>query len=114
MLVVDGFGHERDSQDDDTGDDKQDDGEVEVVDSTYDGGTVTGIDTAACPISKLGYHPGQADQQSDGEAVKCTLRKERSLDECTCIKTVIVRTWSIQQRQHMHDIYSTRCRLLGP
>lgn len=61
MLVLNGFGHERDSHDDDTGDNKQDDGEVEVVDSTYDGGTVTGANAAACPINKLCNHPGEAD-----------------------------------------------------
>ncbi|TNN71348.1 hypothetical protein EYF80_018426 [Liparis tanakae] len=65
VLVVDGFGHERDSQDDDTGDNEQDDGEVEVVDSTDDGGTVTGVNAAACPKSKLSNHPGQADKKAD-------------------------------------------------
>lgn len=82
MLVVDGFGHERDSQDDDTGDSKQDDGEVEVVDSTNDGGTVTGVNTAAGPISKLSHHPGQADKQANHEAIKCTLRKGKSRRNC--------------------------------
>lgn len=81
MLVGDGFGHERDSQDDDTGDNKQDDGEVEVVDSTYNGGTVTGVNTASCPISKLGNHPGQAYSQANHEAVKCTLKKEKKQKE---------------------------------
>jgi len=76
MLVVNGFGHQRDSQDDDTGDNKQDDGEVEVVDSTDDGGTVTGVNAAACPKGKLSNHPGQADKKADCEAVECTLRKE--------------------------------------
>lgn len=77
VLVGDRFGHKRDAQDDDTGDNKQDDGEVEVVDSTYDGGTVTGLNTAACPISKLSNHPGQADTQANHEAPKSTLRKEK-------------------------------------
>lgn len=76
MLVVDGFGHERHWQDDDTGDNKQDDGKVEVVNSTYDGGTVTGVNTAACPIRKLSNHPGQTDKKANYESVKCTLRKE--------------------------------------
>lgn len=83
MLVGDGFGHERDSQDDYTGDNKQDDGEVEVVDSTYNGGTVTGVNTASCPISKLGNHPGQAYSQANHEAVKCTLKK-KSRRNCQC------------------------------
>ena len=76
MLVFDGFGHERDSQDEDTRDNKQDDGEVEVVHSAYDGGTVTGVNAAACAICKLGYHPGQADQKANHEAIKSTLREE--------------------------------------
>lgn len=78
MLVWDGFGHERDSQDDDTGDSKQDYGEVEVVDSTYDGGTVRGVHTAARPISKLSNHPRQAYRQANHEAIECTLEKEKS------------------------------------
>lgn len=78
MLVFNGFGHERNSQDDEAGDNKQNDGEVEVVDTTYDGGTGTGANTAACPVSKLSYHPGQADTQADSEAKKGSLRKERS------------------------------------
>ena len=82
MLVVDWFGDERDSQDDDTGDDKQDDGKVEIVNSTYDGGTVTGVNTATCPISKLSNHPGQAYKQANHEAIKRTLRKERSRKHC--------------------------------
>lgn len=61
MLVFDGFGHKRDSHDEDTGDNKQNDGEVEVVDSTYDGGTFTGFNAAACPKSKLCNHSGEAD-----------------------------------------------------
>ena len=80
VFVCDGFCHERNAQDDDTGHHKQDDGEVEVVDSAYDGGTVAGVYAAACAVRKLGYHPGQADEQANGEAVKRTLRKERSLD----------------------------------
>lgn len=76
MLVFNGFAHERNSQDDEAGDNKQNDGEVEVVDTTYDGGTVTRINTAACPESKLGYHPGQPDTQADSEAIKRSLRKE--------------------------------------
>lgn len=75
MLVGDGLGYERDSQDDDTGDDEEDDGEVEVVDPTYDGGTVTGVNTAARPISKLSNHSGQAYSQTNHEAEKCTLKK---------------------------------------
>lgn len=78
MLVFNGFGHKRNSQDDEAGDNKQNDGEVEVVDTTYDGGTVTGANTAACPESKLSYHPGQPDTQADSEAIKCSLRKEKS------------------------------------
>lgn len=75
MLVRNGFCHERHSKDDDTGDDKQNDGEVEVVDSTYDGGAFTGANTAARPECKLGDHPGQADSQSDHESTERTLRK---------------------------------------
>lgn len=60
MLVRDGFGHERNSQDDDAGDNKQDDGEIEVVNSTYYGWAVAGVDTASCPVSKFSYHPGQS------------------------------------------------------
>lgn len=81
VLVWDGFGHERDSQDDDTGDSEQDDGEVEVVDSTYDGGAVRRVNTAARPISKFSNHPGQAYRQTNHEAIKCTLEKEKS-SEC--------------------------------
>lgn len=88
MLVIDGFGHERDSHDDDAGYSKQDHGEVEVVDSTYDGGTVAGLNTAARPVSELSYHPGQADKQANDEAIKCTLRKERDVDTNTCFKTM--------------------------
>lgn len=73
MYVVDGFGHERDSQDDDTGGDKQDDGEVEVVDATYDGGTVAGFGAAACPVDELCDHSGEANQEANHEAAKCTL-----------------------------------------
>lgn len=62
MLVRDGFGHVWDSHDDDAGGDKEDDGEIEVVDSTYDGRTFTGTNAAACAIDKLSNHPGQADQ----------------------------------------------------
>lgn len=74
MLVSDGFGHERNSHDDDAGDDKEDDGEVEVVDPAYDGGTVTGLNTAACPIGKLGNHSGQAYCQANHEADKSPLK----------------------------------------
>lgn len=77
MLVWDGFGHERDSQDDDAGHSEQDDGEVEVVDSTYDGGTVRGVNTAARPISKFSNHPRQAYRQADHEAIERTLKKEK-------------------------------------
>lgn len=73
MLVVDGFGHERHRQDDDAGDNEEDDGEVEVVDATDDCGTVTGLNAAAGPIHKLSDHPGDADEQADHQAVKCTL-----------------------------------------
>lgn len=78
MLVGNGFGHERDSQDDDTGDSKQDDGEVEVVDSTYDGGTVRGVNTAARPVSKFSNHPRQAYRQADHEPIERTLEEEKS------------------------------------
>lgn len=60
MLVINGLGHEGDSQYDDAGNHKEENAEVEVVDSTYDGGTATGIDAAACPIDKLSDHPGEA------------------------------------------------------
>lgn len=73
MLVIDGFGHERDSQDDDAGDNEQDDGEVEVVNTTYDCGTVGGLNAAACPVRKLSNHPGEADKQADNQSTKCTL-----------------------------------------
>lgn len=82
MLVRDGFCHERHSKDDDTGDDKQNDGEVEVVHSTYDGGAATGASTAARPVSKLGDHPGQADSQSDRESIERTLRKYERRKMC--------------------------------
>lgn len=42
--------------------DKQEDGEVQVMYSTYDSGTVTGVSTAACPLNKLSNHPGEAYQ----------------------------------------------------
>lgn len=77
MLVRDGFGHERDSQDDDTGGDEQDDGEVEVVDAAYDGGTVAGDGAAARPVDKLCDHSGEADQEAEHEAPKCTLKEVR-------------------------------------
>lgn len=60
------------------------------MDSTYDGGTVAGVDTASCPVNKFSYHPGQADQQANSEAIKCTLRKERSPDRKLYMKTVVV------------------------
>lgn len=58
MLVRDRRGQEGDTQGDNTGDAEQDDAEVKVVDSTYDGGTVTGTSAAAGSINKLGDHPG--------------------------------------------------------
>lgn len=76
MLVIDRRGQEGDPQDDDTGDGEQDDAEVKVVDSAYDGGAVAGADTAAGSINKLGDHPGKTDGQTNHEAIKCTLRKE--------------------------------------
>lgn len=75
MLVVDGFGHERDSQDDDTGGDEQDDGKVEVVDATYDGGTVAGVGAAARPVGELCDHSAEANQEANHEAAKCTLKE---------------------------------------
>lgn len=77
MLVVDGFGHERDSQDDDTGGDEQDDGEVEVVDATYDGGTIAGAGAAARPVGELCDHSGEANREANYEAAKCTLKEVR-------------------------------------
>lgn len=76
MLVRDWRGQEGDAHDGDTGDTKQDDAEVQEVDSTYDGGTVTGVSAAAGSINKLGDHPGQTDRQPNHEAIKCTLREE--------------------------------------
>lgn len=77
MLVVDGFGHERDCQDDDTGGDEQDDGEVEVVDAAYDGGTVAGVGAAARPVGELCDHSGEANGEANHEAAKCTLKEVR-------------------------------------
>lgn len=77
MLVVDGFGHERDCQDDDAGNDKQDDGEVEVVDATNDGGTVAGAGAASCPEDELCDHSGEANREANHEAAKCTLKEVR-------------------------------------
>lgn len=77
VLVCDGFGHERDSQDEEDRDDKQDDGEVQVVDSTYDGGAVGGINAAACAVSELSNHPGQAYNQANHQAIKGTLTEEK-------------------------------------
>lgn len=76
MFVRDGFGHERSPQDDDTAHDKQDDAKVEVVDSTYDGGTVAGGVTAACAVSKLCYHPGQANGEANQKSPKSSLQRE--------------------------------------
>lgn len=74
MLVSNRFGHERYCQNDDTGDGEQDDGEIEVVNATYDGGTVTRGSTGPRSISKLSDHPAQANKQSNNEAIKGTLR----------------------------------------
>lgn len=75
MLVGDGRGQEGDGQDDDAGDGEEDDAEVQVVDSTYDGGTAAGVGAAAGPVDKLGDHPGQADRQADHQAVEGPLRR---------------------------------------
>lgn len=96
MLVIDGFGHERDGQDEDAGENKQDDAEVEIVDSTYDGGAVAGAVTAACPINKFSNHPGQADGQANHEAVKSTLRKGESKMVSSDSKICIGKTKALQ------------------
>lgn len=74
MLVVDGLGHERDSQDDDAGGDEQDDGEVEVVDAANDGWTVAGLSAAAGSECELCDHSGEADGQADDQAPESPLQ----------------------------------------
>lgn len=76
MLVRDGLGHEGDSKDNEAGGDEQDDGEVEVVDATDDGGTVAGLGAAARPIGELCDHSGEADAQADDEAPECSLQRK--------------------------------------
>lgn len=83
MLVGDGLCHEGDSQDDDAGDDKQDDGEIEVVDAADDGGTVAGLGTAARPEGELGDHSGEADGQTDDQAPESSLQCKMVLTQTT-------------------------------
>lgn len=87
MLVWDWRRQDGDTQDDDTGDGEQDDAEVKVMDSTYDGGTVTGICATAGSINKLGDHPGQTNRQPNHEAIKCTLRNKRKQKREVCCLT---------------------------
>ena len=76
MFVVDGLGHERDADNEDTGDNEEDDAKVEVVNATDDGGTCTGFHTASCPIDKLCYHPGETNKQAYHQPIKRTLLKQ--------------------------------------
>lgn len=76
MDVINGLRQERDGQDEDDGDHKEDDGEVEVVHLADDGRALAGEDAAARAVGKLGHHPRQADQQADHQAPEGPLRRE--------------------------------------
>lgn len=73
MFVCNRFGHEWDGQDQYTGQAEEDEGEIEVVHTADDCGTVTGIHAAACAIGKLCYHTRQTHQQTNTQPIESTL-----------------------------------------
>lgn len=73
MFVVNGFGHEGDAQYQYTGQGEEDQSKIEVVHTTDDRGTVTGVHAAARAIGKLGYHTRQTHQQTNTQPVESAL-----------------------------------------
>lgn len=57
MLILDWLGQQGNDEHQQAGGNKEDDGEVEVVDATDDERAVAGSHTAACAEDKLRDHP---------------------------------------------------------
>ncbi len=73
MFVVNGFSHKGDAQDQYQGQGEEDEGEIEIVHTTDDRRTVTGIHAAARAIGKLSYHACQTHNKTNTQPVESTL-----------------------------------------
>lgn len=62
--IWNGLGEEGDGQDDDESDNKEDDGKVQIVHPTDDGGAVARLHAAPSPIGKLSNHTGDSNQEA--------------------------------------------------
>lgn len=74
--IGNGLGAEGDEEDDDDRNDKQDDGEVQVVHTTDNCGAVARFHAAPSSISKLGDHTGHPNQKSYDQSPKGSLGKK--------------------------------------
>lgn len=73
MHVWDGLGEEGDSDDDDDGNDKEDDGKVQIMHTANNRGAVAGLHTAPSSIGKLGNHARNSHQESEDQSPKGSL-----------------------------------------
>ncbi len=73
MFFINGFSQEGDGHYHCTGQAEDDEGEIEVVHTTDDHRTVTGIYAATRAVGKLRYHTCQTHQQTNTQPIESTL-----------------------------------------